>query len=82
MAKIIMRSEKLNSPPKEIIDERNFELIILWLLNNNSRLKWRNFIDEGINQSTLSNKLNQLILKDYVEKFTTDSMREENPIII
>ena len=68
-------SESLNIPPVELIDEkiiarRDYEKIILWMLNNNEYCEWKNFIDEpvDIKKSTLSDKLRSLIAKGFVEK--------------
>ncbi|TFF85323.1 MAG: hypothetical protein EU518_01360, partial [Promethearchaeota archaeon] len=68
--------EKTNSniPPQQIIEERNFEHIILWMLFNNEKCTWSDFtqeIDGGeqlISESTLSNYLNRLDDDDYIIK--------------
>ena len=62
-------------PPKEIytpsgIEKKDFEFIILWMLNNNEKCNWSNFLDEPLNFSlaTLSKYMNQLIADGYVDK--------------
>jgi len=65
---------KSNIPPQQIIEERNFEHIILWMLSNNEKCTWSDFtqeIDEGeqlISESTLSNYLKRLDDDDYIIK--------------
>jgi tetratricopeptide (TPR) repeat protein/DNA-binding HxlR family transcriptional regulator len=68
-------SKSLNIPPVEMIDRRitirrDYEKIILWMLNNNEYCEWRDFIEEpvDIKKSTLSDKLRSLIAKGFVEK--------------
>ncbi len=64
--------KRTNYPSKKIIGkEKNYELILLWMLNNNIRCGWRDFLDKriGISQSTLSNNLKKLINNNFVEKF-------------
>jgi tetratricopeptide (TPR) repeat protein/Mn-dependent DtxR family transcriptional regulator len=68
-------SKSLNIPPLELIDKkltlrRDYEQIILWMLNNNEYCEWANFIEEPIDikKSTLSDKLRSLISKGFVEK--------------
>jgi len=60
-----------NYPPEEIIKplfgKPNFEFIILWILNNNDVCTWAN-LKEKITHSTLSNYLNRLKDKGYIEK--------------
>ncbi|MHA1241235.1 MAG: winged helix-turn-helix domain-containing protein [Promethearchaeota archaeon] len=60
-----------NYPPEEIIKplfgKPNFEFIILWILNNNDVCTWAN-LKEKISHSTLSNYLNRLKDKGYIEK--------------
>lgn len=64
--------KRTNYPTQKIIGkEKNYELILLWMLNNNIRCGWRDFLDKriGISQSTLSNNLKKLINNNFVEKF-------------
>ena len=70
-----MSSNSINIPPAALIDQsivvrRDYEHIILWMLNNNESCEWINFIDEpvGIKKSTLSDKLRSLISKGFVRK--------------
>ncbi len=71
----------INYPPKEILEppskitKPNFELIILWMLNNNSSCSSANFLEiknleskEVLSKSTLYNYLKSLIEKGYVTK--------------
>jgi Mn-dependent DtxR family transcriptional regulator len=67
------KSEKtvvINYPPKEILDveRKNYEHIILWMLSNNEKCEWSDFLDDPINisQSTFSNYRNKLINKGYI----------------
>ena len=67
--------KSLNIPPAELIDQskvlrRNYEHIILWMLNNNEYCEWSDFIEDplDIKKSTLSDKLRSLITKGFVEK--------------
>jgi len=64
--------EDINSPSP--LAKRNFNQIILWMLNYNEELEWSHFTDEPINisQSTLSNKLRRLITKGYVIKVSKE----------
>lgn len=59
---------KLNYPPKAIISKRNYDHIILWMVNNNDYCKWSDFREEplSINQSSLSKNLNLLMTKGFV----------------
>ncbi|MFW9829406.1 MAG: tetratricopeptide repeat protein [Promethearchaeota archaeon] len=61
---------KLNYPPRLIINKRNYEHCILWMLYNNNSCRWSDFKDEplSINQSSLSNSLNSLIESGYIQK--------------
>jgi len=67
--------KSINIPPAEIVDQskvlrRNYEHIILWMLNNNEYCEWSDFIEDpvDIKKSTLSDKLRSLIIKGFVEK--------------
>ncbi len=62
-------------PPKEIfvpsgLEKRDFEYIILWMLNNNDECNWSCFLEEPLSFSlaTLSKYMNQLISEGYVKK--------------
>ena len=67
----------VNYPPKEVYDpsllsKRNFELIILWMLNNNEECQWSDFTEDPIkiSQSTLSIYLDRLKSKAYVDNYS------------
>jgi len=61
----------INYPPKEVIEpifgKINFELVILWMLNNNEVCTWSN-LKEMIKPSTLSIYLKKLLLTELIEK--------------
>ena len=71
----------INYPPKEILEppskisKPNFELIILWMLNNNKFCTSANFLEikdlnlkPVLSKSTLYNYLKSLIEEDYITK--------------
>ncbi|MFW9820415.1 MAG: hypothetical protein ACFFE5_12460 [Candidatus Thorarchaeota archaeon] len=71
----------INYPPKEILDptskisKPNFELIILWMLNNNKACSSANFLEiknlkskPVLSKSTLYNYLKSLIDEDFIIK--------------
>ena len=62
----------VNKPPKEIIDKKNFEHIILWMLTNNEECEWSNFRQEPtkLQLSTLSKYLSMLKGKGYVDNYS------------
>jgi len=65
-------SKKLIYPPDEILNPStgfnpNYEHIILWMLCKNDICEWSDFTEE-ISQSTLSNYLNLLSSKGYIER--------------
>ena len=64
-------SSPINYPPKEVIEpifgKINFELVILWMLNNNEVCTWSN-LKEMIKPSTLSIYLQKLLLTELIEK--------------
>ncbi|MHA1508297.1 MAG: tetratricopeptide repeat protein [Promethearchaeota archaeon] len=64
-------SSPINYPPKKVIEpifgKINFELVILWMLNNNEVCTWSN-LKELIKPSTLSIYLKKLLLKKLIEK--------------
>jgi len=68
---------KINYPPEEIynppvMEKKNFEHIILWMLNNNEECKWATFTEDPLELrlSTLSKYLSLLKVKHYVENIT------------
>jgi predicted transcriptional regulator len=65
----------LNYPPQEIItslgiEKKDFEYIILWMLNNNEECNWSDFLDEPLafSLATLSKYMNLSITNGFVEK--------------
>lgn len=56
-------------PPKKILEKRNFEHIILWMLYNNKVCMWSDFINNPLNfpQSTLAPYLVRLKFKQFTE---------------
>lgn len=66
------KSKEIILPPDEILNPpmgKNFEYIILWILDNNKYCTWSDFTgDASISSSTLSGKLRMLIDKQYVLK--------------
>ena len=64
-------SSPINYPPKEVIEpifgKINFELVILWMLNNNKVCTWSN-LKEMIKPSTLSIYLKKLLLTELIRK--------------
>ncbi len=62
---------KTNCNVPEIIETQGkHSHIILWMLNNNNFCKWNDFLEAGINQSTLSKNLNNMMAKEQVKKET------------
>ena len=58
-------------PSQSVIGKhKNYEFIILWMLLNNEKCVWGDFLDKRINmsQSTLSNLLQKLIDNNYIIK--------------
>ena len=77
----MVNSNIINYPPKEILEppskisKPNFELIILWMLNNNESCSGSNFLeiknlesDTVFSKSTLYNYLKNLIEDGYINK--------------
>ncbi|MFX0044057.1 MAG: tetratricopeptide repeat protein [Candidatus Hodarchaeota archaeon] len=67
----------VNYPPEEILKKKNFEHIILWMLNNNEECEWSHFT-QGSAQfqlSTLSKYLTMLKSKQYVDNYTRGHYR-------
>lgn len=70
------KSNNLIYPPQNILQpsiiEKNYELIILWMLRNNQSCGWADFTDymdsQLIPESTLSNYLRTLKRQGYIEK--------------
>ncbi|MFX0026428.1 MAG: hypothetical protein ACFE8M_08420 [Candidatus Hermodarchaeota archaeon] len=67
----------INYPPPEIInpprfEKKNYEHIILWMLNNNETCEWSNFLKEPLEipTSTLHRHLDTLKRKEYVNNFS------------
>jgi predicted transcriptional regulator len=67
--------EKINYPPKELVspsgaEKKDFEYIILWMLNNNENCNWSLFLEKPleISLATLSKYMNLLMRDDYVDK--------------
>ncbi len=64
-------SSPINYPPKEVIEpifgKINFELVILWMLNNNKVCTWSN-LKKKIKPSTLSIYLKKLLLTELIKK--------------
>jgi len=65
----------MNYPPQEIInpsgiEKKDFEYIILWMLNNNNECSWSDFLEKPleISLATLSKYMNILIINGYAEK--------------
>ena len=64
------KKRRLSYPPEVIKRRRNYDDWILWMVYNNTSLKWSDFLTEPlrINQSSLSKNMNLLIGKEYVIK--------------
>jgi len=64
-------SSPINYPPKEVIEpifgKINFELVILWMLNNNEVCTWSNLKDM-IKPSTLSIYLKKSLITELIKK--------------
>ncbi|MFX1326632.1 MAG: hypothetical protein ACFE91_00620 [Promethearchaeota archaeon] len=62
---------KLKFPPEIILNKRNYEHIILWMLFNNNYCKWSDFLEKplSINHNSLSKNLNLLLKKKHVKKY-------------
>lgn len=65
-------SKEIILPPDEILNPplgKNFEYIILWILDRNKHCTWSDFtINASISSSTLSGKLRMLMEKQYIVK--------------
>ena len=61
---------RLSHPPKIILEKRNYDHWILWMVYNNNYCVWSDFLEEplSINQSSLSKNLNRLLEKEFVRK--------------
>ncbi len=64
------KGRKLSYPPQVILNQRNYDHWVLWMLYNNNYCKWADFLEEPlkINQSSLSKNLNNLIENKFVRK--------------
>ncbi|NVM35510.1 MAG: hypothetical protein HWN81_07930 [Candidatus Lokiarchaeota archaeon] len=64
------KKRRLSYPPEVIKRRRNYDDWILWMVYNNTSLKWSDFLAEplNINQSSLSKNINLLIDKEFVIK--------------
>ncbi len=62
--------EEIHNPP--VLEKKNFEHIILWMLNNNEECEWSNFTEEplGLRLSTLSKYLSLLKGKHFAENIS------------
>ncbi|TFG25784.1 MAG: hypothetical protein EU533_00730 [Promethearchaeota archaeon] len=64
------KERKLNYPPEIVLNTRNYDHWILWMLYNNNYCKRSHFLENplNINQSSLSKTLNLLIKKRFIIK--------------
>ncbi|NVM36628.1 MAG: hypothetical protein HWN81_13615 [Candidatus Lokiarchaeota archaeon] len=66
------KSKEIILPPDEILNPpmgKNFEYIILWILDRNKHCAWSDFtVDASISSSTLSGKLRMLMEKQCIVK--------------
>ena len=60
---------KLRYPPELILNKRNYDHTILWMLYNNEYCKWKDFLEKplSINNNSLTKNLNLLIKKGFVK---------------
>ncbi|MFX0105205.1 MAG: hypothetical protein ACFE75_06920, partial [Candidatus Hodarchaeota archaeon] len=60
---------KLRYPPEIILNKRNYDHIILWMLFNNDYCKWSDFLEKplSINHHSLSKNLNLLLEKGFAD---------------
>jgi len=70
LSEVKQKIRKLSYPPDVILRRRNYDHWILWMLANNNSCRWSNFSEPplSINQSSLSKKLNSLIVNEFVRK--------------
>jgi Flp pilus assembly protein TadD/predicted transcriptional regulator len=70
ISRALRKKKKLNYPPDVIKRKRNYDHWILWMVYNNTYLKWSNFLEEplSINQSSLSKNMNLLLDKGFIVK--------------
>ena len=70
LGQVKKKGRKLSYPPRVILDKRNYDHTILWMVYNNNFCKWADFRDEplSINQSSLSKNMNILMDKGFVAK--------------
>ena len=64
------KKKKMNFPPDALLNRRNYDHWILWMVYNNNYCKWRDFLEEPlrINQSSLSKNMNNLIETKLIKK--------------
>ncbi|MFX1572827.1 MAG: hypothetical protein ACFFB0_08760 [Promethearchaeota archaeon] len=64
------KDREISYPPKIILNQRNYDHWILWMLYNNNYCRWADFLEEPlkINQSSLSKNLNYLLENKFVRK--------------
>jgi Mn-dependent DtxR family transcriptional regulator len=74
---VLIISNKINYPPKELIspsgaEKKDFEYIILWMLNNNEECNWSIFLEKPleISLATLSKYMNLLMRDGFVNKIS------------
>ena len=60
---------KLRYPPEIVLNKRNYDDIILWMLFNNTYCKWSDFLEKplSINHNSLSKNLKLLLKKGFVD---------------
>jgi len=60
---------KLRYPPEIILNKRNYDHTILWMLFNNDYCKWSDFLEKplSINHHSLSKNLNLLLKNGFVD---------------
>ena len=65
-----METSSTKVPPTEILNIKNFEHIILWMLKNNESCQWSDFVNNPVNisGSTLSGHLKNLMGNKYIDK--------------
>ncbi len=75
MGKINYPSQEILNPPK--LYQKNYDQIILWMLNNNDKCEWSTFIQKPIEipLSTLSRHLKTLKQKELVDNFSKGQYR-------
>ncbi|MFX0021185.1 MAG: hypothetical protein ACFE9S_02595 [Candidatus Hermodarchaeota archaeon] len=66
--------KKLRYPPEIILNKRNYDHIILWMLYNNDYCNWKDFLEKPllINNNSLSKYLKLLLEKGYVKNVNNE----------